>query len=78
MVECPLCREKSSKAEIHEVIMGNDMADTMLKDLGEALMASATDEEDEDDDDLPTVYGSWGTKVTALVGQVLKLPPEEK
>ena len=84
-VQCPICRSQSRKDEIHEVVSeAVDRADPMLKELEDAVMASSShagdrsSDDEQDDDDLPTVHGSWGTKVTGLVGQVLKLPHEEK
>jgi hypothetical protein len=35
-------------------------------------------EEEEEEDEGPRVEGSWGTKITALVSEVLRLPVEDK
>lgn len=76
---CPTCREEFLRKDARKAAAV--AADGPLPPKGSGGEGSDDDEEEEDEErqlDVSDVRGSWGTKVTALVAEVLRLPPDDK
>jgi hypothetical protein len=80
---CPKCRRKFHKkdvarAEGREGREGGEKGEDEDKVVVEEGAKADEEEDEEEEEEGPEVEGSWGTKVTALVREVLRLPAEEK
>jgi hypothetical protein len=74
---CPTCREEFLRKDARK-------AAAVAADGPPPPPKGSDDDEEEDEEDeeqqldVSDVRGSWGTKVTALVAEVLRLPPDDK
>lgn len=84
---CPTCRENFLRKDARkaEALAADDDRRRRHRPGGLSPRGEGSDEEaegggEEGDEqlDVSDVRGSWGTKVTALVAEVLRLPPDDK